>query len=602
MGMSSSQARLLNLTARMHQIEYKAAKLEAMKLQMANESSRVYETYLEAIDKSKIQIKRLSTDGTIDYIDATYNTLLNDGYRLSSSGSIAVTQADIDFFNTDADKNAVEFACLKSGFAVKNGNFLTLANDSTQYLAFDANGLKSLAAAGKNIVLMDDIQVSSSLGTLKSSLNGNGHTIKATGSSGIFSTINGGSVKNLNIDANINGYGNVGALANITNGNVDLENISVSGKIQSTSNTGGLIGQTNSGTITIDNIYTGVDIKSSGSAGGVVGVNNNGKLDVDNVTGNVTINSKDPSGGILGNTWGPEINNISNCNIGADITVTNGVAGGIVGMAWDSIYADNCYVTGNISSNSNSSYASAGGIYGGWGANTSKGNGQAGISNCYTDVTLNATSGVPNYASTGDIGGLIWGGNSTAGRHYINNCASSNGTSFSDLAYNNVNMTFTEAADANSVKQNVQKVGNTQKTTTEYNPETAPNYTNYLEIGQAIASGNYFLVDGNEDNNEWLTNMVNNGSIILEKPDKDGNYYDTSVATDTNLQEVSDKSVIRKAEAQYEADMKKIDNKDRKYDTDLAALDTERNALKEEMETLKTVAKENVERTFKLFG
>ena len=47
MGMSSSQARLLNLTARMHQIEYKAAKLEAMKLQMANESSRVYETYLE---------------------------------------------------------------------------------------------------------------------------------------------------------------------------------------------------------------------------------------------------------------------------------------------------------------------------------------------------------------------------------------------------------------------------------------------------------------------------------------------------------------------------------------------------------------------------
>ena len=34
----------------------------------------------------------------------------------------------------------------------------------------------------------------------------------------------------------------------------------------------------------------------------------------------------------------------------------------------------------------------------------------------------------------------------------------------------------------------------------------------------------------------------------------------------------------------------------------LAALDTERNAIKQEMETLKTVAKENVERTFKLFS
>ena len=52
----------------------------------------------------------------------------------------------------------------------------------------------------------------------------------------------------------------------------------------------------------------------------------------------------------------------------------------------------------------------------------------------------------------------------------------------------------------------------------------------------------------------------------------------------------------------YEADMKKIDMKDRKYDSDLAALDNERNAIKQEMETLKTVAKENVERTFKLFS
>ena len=39
-----------------------------------------------------------------------------------------------------------------------------------------------------------------------------------------------------------------------------------------------------------------------------------------------------------------------------------------------------------------------------------------------------------------------------------------------------------------------------------------------------------------------------------------------------------------------------------KYDTDLAALETERNAIKSEIETLKTVSKENVERTFKLFS
>ena len=80
MGMSSSQARLLNLTARMHQIEYKAAKVEAQKLQMANESARVYENYLEALDATKIQYKIMNGDGSIGFVDGTYRNLLDNGY------------------------------------------------------------------------------------------------------------------------------------------------------------------------------------------------------------------------------------------------------------------------------------------------------------------------------------------------------------------------------------------------------------------------------------------------------------------------------------------------------------------------------------------
>ncbi|MCR5265651.1 MAG: hypothetical protein K6E29_03550 [Cyanobacteria bacterium RUI128] len=99
-----------------------------------------------------------------------------------------------------------------------------------------------------------------------------------------------------------------------------------------------------------------------------------------------------------------------------------------------------------------------------------------------------------------------------------------------------------------------------------------------------------------------LANLLNAGYYL-----SDGNPYsdtagNTSVATNPNLQEVSDETNLKKAEAQYEADMKKIDMKDRHFDTQLAALDAERNAIKSEMETLKTVAKDNVERTFKLFS
>lgn len=78
-------------------------------------------------------------------------------------------------------------------------------------------------------------------------------------------------------------------------------------------------------------------------------------------------------------------------------------------------------------------------------------------------------------------------------------------------------------------------------------------------------------------------------------------FGDTSVSTSTRLQEVSDELGLKKAEAQYEADMNKINKKDTRFDTELAQLETERNAIKEEMEALKNVAKENVDRTFKIF-
>ena len=105
---------------------------------------------------------------------------------------------------------------------------------------------------------------------------------------------------------------------------------------------------------------------------------------------------------------------------------------------------------------------------------------------------------------------------------------------------------------------------------------------------------------------ETLRNMVEAGFIVFRKPgiDADGNqiFTEVNIATDTSLQEVQDETELKKAEAKYEADMRKIDAKDKKFDTDLAALEQERNAIKTEIDTLKTVAKDNVDRTFKLFS
>lgn len=107
---------------------------------------------------------------------------------------------------------------------------------------------------------------------------------------------------------------------------------------------------------------------------------------------------------------------------------------------------------------------------------------------------------------------------------------------------------------------------------------------------------------------DTLNNLVEAGFIIFEKPTNEVNangaiiYDEVNIATDTNLQEVSDETELKKAEAKYEADMRKIDAKDKKFDTDLAAMESERNAIKTEMDTLKSVAKDNVDRTFRLFS
>ena len=107
------------------------------------------------------------------------------------------------------------------------------------------------------------------------------------------------------------------------------------------------------------------------------------------------------------------------------------------------------------------------------------------------------------------------------------------------------------------------------------------------------------------NNNATLSNMIREGLIVFEKEITENGVTvieETNIATNTDFQEVSDETELKKAEAKYEADMRKINNKDKKFDTDLAALESERNAIKTEIDTLKSVAKDNVDRTYKLFS
>ncbi len=121
MGMAASQARLLTLTSRLHDVEYKAQNIESQKISLATQKDELYQNYCDALDAKKIQVAFNNGDGTQNFVDASFATMCtyNENrlaqYSLidSKTGKVIVsadTAAMYEDFNTD--KYAFAFAML----------------------------------------------------------------------------------------------------------------------------------------------------------------------------------------------------------------------------------------------------------------------------------------------------------------------------------------------------------------------------------------------------------------------------------------------------------------------------------------------------------
>ena len=85
MGMAASQARLLSITARIHDIEFLAQSVQNAKMQLATKSDRVYEEYMEALDAQTMTLTALS-NGERSTVAATFNNLCSRN-RLTPAAS-----------------------------------------------------------------------------------------------------------------------------------------------------------------------------------------------------------------------------------------------------------------------------------------------------------------------------------------------------------------------------------------------------------------------------------------------------------------------------------------------------------------------------------
>lgn len=121
------------------------------------------------------------------------------------------------------------------------------------------------------------------------------------------------------------------------------------------------------------------------------------------------------------------------------------------------------------------------------------------------------------------------------------------------------------------------------------------------------------LKDGDMNSPEWIKFALENGLVTLEQvqftdPSKDDtgvknikwNSIITSSAQDILEQKNSNAATL--AEVKYNQDLASIQAKDKAIDNNLKKLDTEHKALQTEYDSIDSVIKKNVERSFKIFS
>lgn len=114
MGMAASQARLLSLTARIHDVEYQAQMIQNAKLNLATQEDEVYRKYNEALDATTLTFQNIQGSR----IEASFNNLCG----LGSIGNDIATNKKYVF--RDKDDNLIVPNEVYEGYKefAKNGN------------------------------------------------------------------------------------------------------------------------------------------------------------------------------------------------------------------------------------------------------------------------------------------------------------------------------------------------------------------------------------------------------------------------------------------------------------------------------------------------
>ena len=143
MGMSASQARLLAITARINDVEYKSQQISNTKLRLADEAEQVSTAYTEALNKQKYTYTSYQTGQAVK-INLDSSTLKDSGFKLCSRNG----------GKTPGNFSASElYEMIESGqfYLTKNGAEVSVASEPTLAIENERdNGVLAKAEAEYN--------------------------------------------------------------------------------------------------------------------------------------------------------------------------------------------------------------------------------------------------------------------------------------------------------------------------------------------------------------------------------------------------------------------------------------------------------------------
>lgn len=554
MGLAASQARLLSLTARQHTVEGRAQYLQAQKLRLANESDRVYENYVNALDATSIQTKSYDSNGKVHWLDGSLNNLMRYDADDKSLGNIYYVQ-DINSGKLYMPTNLVNAYNSSNNDVFQFLNNMGIKYEKDVYNNEYMDALRTVNAyknEGYDTFPYSQAQVetykslrSETLNPAKSSTYNNADELyklvsfsESTTNKGVYYPSD-----KTQYSALLAQLDNIKGTSYYTGTNktiIDyISNFDVSGVFADTSKASNISATTNEPDKTL---YVYWDKAKENEK-----ENEEDKQQIDDLMKLKML--------LNGGSWKKTS---STFKIKEPLTGT--------------ILTDEATTTGNIYTDD-----------------------MQNTLNAYTG-TNNANMGEALVKMASDIKDSETNKALTTANNNFQTFFTSIGTTQEEFE--------TKLSNYNTYNNAVADLSTKEQTTyTKYEDDNLGPY--YEQIFNAIeaAGGCTEITTENAKSGSWLTNMVKNAQVVLATFDNDKKELDNITASsNVGLREISNDREITKADSEYEADMEAINSKETKYNTQLNQLESERNAIQTEIQSLKQIREDNISSTFKLFS